>query len=92
MNSVGCSASSTLSPNSVRRSRSLTRTFTTRHRRCGEATLVNYTKSGVRFVHTVTVEPLVNSYGQVRMIRARSSDIELLLNLPSLTTLLVFGL
>jgi len=50
--------------------------------RCrGVATLVNYTKSRVPFRHTVHIEPLVNSFGQLRMFKACSTDIEVL---PSL--------
>jgi len=47
-------------------------------RRCGEATLINYTKSGIAFRHRIKIEPLVNAYGQLRLFRARSSEIEVL--------------
>jgi len=47
--------------------------------RCaGEATLINYTKSRIPFRHTIVMEPLVDSYGQMRIFRARSRDIEVL--------------
>jgi len=45
---------------------------------CGEVSLINYTKHGTPFRHTVCVEPLVNSYGQLRVFVARSKDIQLL--------------
>jgi len=47
-------------------------------RRCSEATLINYTKHRVPFRHTISIEPLINSFGQVRLYRARSMDIEVL--------------
>ena len=49
-----------------------------RERRCGDAVLVNYTKNFIPFRHTVHVEPLINSYGQVRMYKASSKDVEVL--------------
>jgi len=47
-------------------------------RRTGHATLINYTKNRIPFRHTIEIEPLANSYGQLRMFRARSSNMEVL--------------
>ena len=47
-------------------------------RRCASASLINYTKNRIPFRHTVRIEPLVNTYGQIRMIKAVSSDIDVL--------------
>jgi len=47
-------------------------------RSSGEATLINYTKARVPFRHTLKIEPLVNSYGQLRIYRAKSRDVQVL--------------
>jgi len=47
-------------------------------RKCAETTLINYTKSRIPFRHTVRIEPLVNSYGQVRVYRGVSRNVKVL--------------
>lgn len=49
-----------------------------KERRCASASLINYTKNRIPFRHTVRIEPLVNTYGQIRMLKAVSSDIDVL--------------
>ena len=39
------------------------------------AQLLNYTKHGVPFYHTITVEPLVDSAGRTQIFRVHSKDI-----------------
>jgi len=48
------------------------------NRCCGEATLINYTKARVPFRHTLRIEPLVNTFGQLRIYRASSKDVQVL--------------
>ena len=52
--------------------------FARSRRRCGSATLINYTKNRIPFRHTVRIEPLVNTYGQLRMLKAISCDVDML--------------
>jgi len=46
-------------------------------RRSETGTVTNYTKSKTIFRHTVTMEPLVNSSGQLRIFKARSSNVHI---------------
>jgi len=41
-------------------------------------TLTNYTKHGIPFRHTITVEPLLNSHKQVVLYKCASSDVAVL--------------
>ena len=47
-------------------------------RSSAEEILINYTKARVPFRHTLKIEPLVNSYGQLRIYRAKSRDVQVL--------------